>query len=125
MRNFIQPGNVVTVIAPTGGVTSGQLVIIKAIVGVASTTQPAGAQVEIATVGEFDLAKNAPDTFAVGDVAKVAAGSNIIATAGTLGIGWVMQAAAAGATTVRVRLVPSVASPPTLLATETAAAYGR
>jgi hypothetical protein len=54
-------------------------------------------QVEIATEGEFDLAKNAPDVFNPGDVAKVAARSNIIAAAGTLGVGWVVAAAAAGA----------------------------
>jgi predicted RecA/RadA family phage recombinase len=68
MKNFIQPGDVVTVTAPTGGVTSGQLVVISAIVGVAATTQAAGA----------------------------------------------------GSTTARVKLVPSVASPPTVLAAEDA-----
>jgi len=117
MRNFVQPGEYgLTVTAPTGGVTAGQLVIIKALVGVASCTAAAGAQVEIATEGVYDLAKNAPDVFAAGDVAKVGAGSNIIAVAGTLGVGWVVQAALAGAATVRVKLTPSVASPPTLLA---------
>lgn len=118
MKNFVQPGDVVTVTAPTGGVTSGQLVIVAAIVGVASTTQLAGADVELATTGVFDLAKNPPDALTVGQVAKVATGSNIIATAGTLGIGWVLQAAGAGSTTARVKLVPSVASPPTVLAAE-------
>jgi hypothetical protein len=34
------------------------------------------------------------------------------------GIGWFLQNAAAGSTTARVRLCPSVASPPTLLAEE-------
>jgi hypothetical protein len=53
-------------------------------------------------------------------------GSNIIAAAGTLGIGWVTQAAAASSATVRVKLTPSVASPPTLLAEhETPAAPNR
>jgi predicted RecA/RadA family phage recombinase len=85
----------------------------------------AGAQVEIAAEGVYDLAKNAPDVFNPGDVAKVAAGSNIIAVAGTLGVGWVTQASAAGATTVRVKLTPSVASPPTVAVAETAPAYGR
>jgi hypothetical protein len=33
-----------------------------------------------------------------------------------LGIGWVVAPAAAGSATVRVKLTPSVASPPTLLA---------
>jgi predicted RecA/RadA family phage recombinase len=119
MKNFVQPGEYgLTVTAPTGGVTAGQLVIIKAIVGVASCSAAAGAQVEISPEGVFDLAKNAPDTFNPGDVAKVAVGSNIVAVAGTLGIGWVTQAALAGSATVRVKLTPSVASPPTLLASE-------
>jgi len=113
MKNFVQPGDFVTVTAPTGGVVSGQLLIVKALVGVCAWDAAAGAQVEIATVGEFDLAKTAADVFNPGDVAKVAVGSNIIAVAGTLGIGWVMQAAAAGSTTVRVLLTRSVASPPT------------
>jgi len=123
VRNFVQPGQYgLTVTAPAAGVTSGELVIIKALVGVAAYDAAAGASVEIATEGIYDLAKNAPDAFNPGDVAKVAAGSNIIAVAGTLGIGWVTQASAAGAATVRVKLTPSVASPPTLLAAEAPAA---
>jgi hypothetical protein len=47
------------------------------------------------------------------------AGSNIVPVAGTLGIGCVSQAALAGSATVRVKLTPSVASPPTLMAEET------
>jgi hypothetical protein len=49
---------------------------------------------------------------------KVAASSNIIAAAGTLGIGYVVQVAASGSPTVRVKLTPSVASPPTLMSAE-------
>jgi predicted RecA/RadA family phage recombinase len=87
----------------------------------------ADAQVEIGCEGVYDLAKNAPDRFNPRDVAKVVAGSTIIAAAGTLAVGWVTQAAAAGSATVRVKLTPSVASPPTLLAAEheTPAAHGR
>jgi predicted RecA/RadA family phage recombinase len=125
MKNYIQPADDITVIAPTGGVTAGQLVIIKALVGVATCSAAAGAQVEISTEGMFDLAKNPPDVFNPGDVAKVAAGSNIVAVAGTLGIGWVTLAAAAGSAKVRVKLTPSVASPPTVLASETAAPQHR
>jgi hypothetical protein len=75
-----------------------------------------------ATEGVYDLSKNVPGVFNPGDVAKVAAGSSIIAVAGTLGVGWVVQAAAAGAATVRVKLTPSVASPPTALAEQEAPA---
>ena len=119
MKNFIQPGDVVTVTAPTGGVTSGQLVIVSAIVGVAATTQPAGADVELATTGVFDLAKNPPNTLVAGGVAKVSAGSGIITSSGTLGVGWILAAAGAGSATCRVKLCPSVVSPPTVFAEET------
>jgi predicted RecA/RadA family phage recombinase len=115
MKNYVQPGKTITVTAPAGGVTGGSLVIVKALVGVAAYDAVAGAQVEIGTEGVYDLAKNAPDAFVPGDVAKITAGSNVIASAGTLGIGWVVAAAGAGATTVRVKLTPSVASPPTLM----------
>ena len=118
MKNFVAPGEYgLTVTAPASGVTAGQLVIVKAIVGVASCSAAAGAQVEIATEGVYDLAKNAPDAFNPGDVAKVASGSVIISSGGTLGICWVLQAELAGSTTVRVKLTPSVASPPTLMET--------
>jgi hypothetical protein len=40
--------------------------------------------VEVACEGVYDLQKNAPDTFNVGDVAKGIPGSGVIATAGTL-----------------------------------------
>ena len=71
-----------------------------------------GAQFERATEGVWDLAKDPPDAFNPGDVAKVAAGINIIDAAGTLRIGWVVATAVAGSTTVRVKLTPCVASPP-------------
>lgn len=116
MKNFVAPGEYgLTVTAPASGVTAGQLVIVKAIVGVAACDAAAGAPVELATEGVYNLAKNAPDALHQGDVAKVAAGSGVIAAAGTLGVGWVVQDALAGTTTVRVKLTPSVASPPTLM----------
>jgi predicted RecA/RadA family phage recombinase len=58
MKNFVQPGEWgLTVIAPTGGVVSGQVVIVGSIIGIASTTQPAGAEVEIRCEGVYDLSK--------------------------------------------------------------------
>ena len=117
MKNFVQPGQYgLTIVAPAGGVTAGELVIVGALYGVAACDAAAGAQVEIATEGVYDLAKNPPDALVAGAVAKIAgAGNNVVAAGGTLGIGWVVQTAAAGTTTVRVKLTPCVASPPTVL----------
>jgi predicted RecA/RadA family phage recombinase len=118
MRNFVQPGRVVTIIAPTGGVTAGAVVIVGAIVGIASTTQPAGAEVEVATEGVFDLAKVTADALPAGAVAKVVTSSGLIGVAGTASIGWVLLTAAAGTSVVRVRLCPAVAGTPTVMEAE-------
>ena len=46
MKNFVQPGEwALTVIAPTGGVVAGAIVIVGNIVGVATGTASAGAEV--------------------------------------------------------------------------------
>jgi predicted RecA/RadA family phage recombinase len=108
MKNFIQPGEYgLTVIAPAA-VTSGQVVVVGNIVGIAACSAGAGAQVEVATEGIFDLAKIPADTHAAGDIAKVD-GSGNVSLAGTKDIGWVVQAAAAGSATARVKLCPGIA----------------
>jgi len=61
MKNKVQKGQTVTVIAPYG-VTSGQGVQVGALFGVASTDAANGAQVEIERTGVFDLAAVTADT---------------------------------------------------------------
>lgn len=68
MTNFVQKGNSITVAAPLGGVTSGDLVVIGSLIGVAATTAAAGADVEIATEGVFTLPAAAADEISVGDL---------------------------------------------------------
>jgi predicted RecA/RadA family phage recombinase len=118
VKNLIQPGNTITVTAPAGGVVSGAVVIIGAIVGVAAYNAAAGADVEIATQGVFDLTKTPADVLVQGAVAKVTPATGLVGVAGTAAIGWVVAAAAAGATTARVRLTPAVAGTPTVLEAE-------
>jgi predicted RecA/RadA family phage recombinase len=124
MKNLVQPGNTITVIAPTGGVVSGAVVIVGAIVGVASYNAAAGADVEITTQGVFDLAKTPADVLPQGAVAKVIPASGLVAIAGTAAIGWVVAAAAAGSNTARVRLTPAVSGTPTVLAEQEPHAAG-
>lgn len=57
MKNFVQPGKVVTAIAPNGGVNSGQLVVIGTMFGVAAGKALSGAEVELQMGGVFDLPK--------------------------------------------------------------------
>lgn len=67
MKNFIQLGKNLTVTAPTGGVVSGDPVLIGALFGVAAFTAAEAADVEIATEGVFSLPKTTGQTWAVGD----------------------------------------------------------
>ena len=107
MRNYVQPGDMLTVAAPAS-VSSGQLVRIQGLVGVASGHAANGAAVVIKTEGVFDLAKGtgASTSLAVGDLVYVSAtGANVSssATSNAL-VGTVVAAAANADTTVRVKL---------------------
>lgn len=57
MRNHVQPGRILTAIAPAGGVTSGAGVLIGALFGVASTSAAQGEEFELLTEGVFELPK--------------------------------------------------------------------
>jgi predicted RecA/RadA family phage recombinase len=106
MKNYIQKGDMITVAAPAGGVISGAGVLIGSLFGVAATTQAAGADVEIAAAGVFDLPKEATATsFAVGaPVQWDGANGRIAALSSGVRIGVVIAAAGATAATARVRL---------------------
>ena len=66
MKTFIQNGDVITVTAPAGGVTSGQAVLVGNLFGVAATTAAEGESVEIATVGVYELPKLASAVIGAG-----------------------------------------------------------
>jgi len=56
MRNFIQPGNSITLTAPYA-VSSGQGVLVGAIFGIAAYDAALGGIVEVQTEGVFDITK--------------------------------------------------------------------
>lgn len=103
MKNFIQRGDMITVTAPTGGVTSGQGVLVGNLFGVAATTTAEGESVELATVGVYELPKLASAV-----IARVAwddtAKQVVLPGTGMVPIGIATLAAGNGVTTVRVRL---------------------
>lgn len=68
MRNFIQPGQIVTVIAPAN-LTSGQGVLVGALFGVATGDALQGTPVEICRSGVFSLGAVTADTGVAGDKA--------------------------------------------------------
>lgn len=106
MKNFIQTGAMITVPAPTGGVASGQGVIVGGLFGIATTTAPEATSVEIATTGVFDLPKAPATVFALGDRVAWDDTAKVIATpaAGLYPVGIAISAVGNGTTTVRVRL---------------------
>lgn len=113
MKNYIQPGNNLTLAAPYA-VDSGQGVLIGQIFGVACGDADNGAEVDISTVGVFDLAKTSAAVFTVGaavyfDTATKTCRSGNDDDSNSAGdneavIGVAVAVAGAGATTVRVKL---------------------
>jgi len=58
-KNYIQPGGTLTVTSPSGGLLSGQGVVVGAIFGVSAYDAAQGDEAEIVTEGVFELAKSA------------------------------------------------------------------
>ena len=108
-KNQVQKGENLTIPAPYN-VASGGGVKSGLIFGVASGDALSGADVDIATVGVFDLPKVSTNTFAIGaacywnDTAKLITST----TSGNTKIGVAVEAKLTTETTVRVRLVPSI-----------------
>jgi predicted RecA/RadA family phage recombinase len=107
MKNYVQPGNTLTLTAPYA-VTSGDGLLVGSIFGVAAGDAASGATVEAALTGVFDLTKIGSQAWTVG--AKVYWDDTnkrctTVATDNTL-IGVAVEAVAGGAgdTIGRVRL---------------------
>lgn len=106
MKTFIQSGDVITVTAPSGGVTSGDGVVVGALFGIAAFTAAEGESVEIATRGVYELPKNSAAVIAQGARVAWDVTENRIDLPGTdlYPVGIATEAAGSGITTVRVRL---------------------
>ncbi len=105
MKNYVQKGERMVAIAPSGGVTSGDLIIVGAVAGVAETSALEGEEVVIVCDGVFSLKKAA---VAVAQGAKlywVSADKNVTTTAsGNTLIGRAWSAAAEDAAVADVKL---------------------
>jgi predicted RecA/RadA family phage recombinase len=106
MKNFIQRGDMITVTAPTAGVTSGQGLVAGNLFGVAAASAAEGESVEIATVGVCELPKLVSAVIAAG--ARVAwdgtAKQVVLPGTAMMPMGIATVAAGNGVATVRVRL---------------------
>jgi predicted RecA/RadA family phage recombinase len=107
MKNYVQPGNTITLTAPYA-VTSGDGLLVGSIFGVAAGDAASGATVETALTGVFDLTKIGSQAWTIG--AKIYWDDSnkrctTVATDNTV-IGVAVEAVAGGAgdTIGRVRL---------------------
>ena len=106
MKNFIQPGDTLTITTPAGGAVSGDGVLVGALFGVAAFSAPENAPLEIVTEGVFELPKATGVAFSAGDKAFFDPAKKTIAAqaSGLAWIGVVTQGAPGSAPAVRIRL---------------------
>lgn len=106
MKNFIKPGRMMTCVAPSGGVTSGQPVLVDAMFGVAATAAAEGKEYELCTEGVFELTKATVDVVTVGEKLywDPVAGNVTVVSTDNVAIGVAANAAGNGVTKVQVRL---------------------
>jgi len=106
MKTYIQNGHVITVPTPTGGIASGDGLIVGSIFGIAAYSAAEGDPLELATTGVYKLPKASAVVLAVG--ARVAwddtAKEVNTPGAGRFPIGVAVEAAESGVTSVAVRL---------------------
>ncbi|WP_372838308.1 DUF2190 family protein [Phaeovulum sp.] len=107
MRNFVQPGDNITITA-TATATSGQGVLVGNLFGIAAGNAEIGDSLDLVTVGVFTMPKVSTDVLAVGDAvfwddtAKLATADDD--TGNNAEIGLAVTAAANPSGTVNVRL---------------------
>jgi predicted RecA/RadA family phage recombinase len=108
MKNYVQDGDFITATAGAT-ITAGQLVVIGSLFGVAQDSVASGAQYTAALEGVFTLAKATGASTGPAQGAPVyrISASNLVtaASSGNTLCGYAFEAAADGASTVRVRLL--------------------
>lgn len=106
MNNYIQPGKVITLTAPAGGVTSGGGYQIGQIFVVAANDADAAADFEGQTEGVFTLPKDNTQAWSEGDLLYWDATADEVSTSadGNMRIGCAAADALAADTTGSVRL---------------------
>ena len=109
MKNHVKAGKMITLVAPSGGVTSGSLVLSGSIFGVAATSAAEGEEFELATGDVWELPKTAAEAWTVGAKIYRDATTGLCTTTSTSNtlIGVAVEAAANPSGTGVVRLNPS------------------
>ena len=104
MKNFVQAGSNLTLPAPAA-VSSGDLVIVGALIGVAAGDAASGADFDLVTAGVFDLPKaTGPITLGAAVYWDSTAKKVTTTASGNTACGYAVKAAGSGDTTARIKL---------------------
>lgn len=105
MKNFIQPGEMIDVVA-AAAVASGDVVVLEDLIGVASMDAAVGASFAMALEGVFELPKDSNAIDAGVKVSWHIASEHVqeAGGAGTKEIGYCVKAASAGDAKIKVKL---------------------
>jgi predicted RecA/RadA family phage recombinase len=106
MKTYVQSGRVITVTAPSGGVTSGQGVLIGTLFGIAQHDAAAGSDAELLTEGVVEIAKTSALQIDIGDRLFWDATNKVVNKTATaqVCVGVAVSAAANPSATVRMKL---------------------
>lgn len=108
MKNFIQPGDTIKVVAPAT-TSSGDGVLVGLLFGIAVADAGSGDDVEIKTTGVFSLPKVSAQAWSQGDLIYWDDGNSQCTTADTnVAIGMATDDAANPSATGNVRLIGAV-----------------
>ena len=108
MKNMVQPGDSIDIIAPTGGVISGVGVRLVNLFGVAIATVAQTLDAVLQVEGVVDIAKLSSDNMTVGlKVNWNNSNSEVqLATSDLDNVGTVVEVAAGSTTVVKIKLTP-------------------
>jgi len=109
MKNFIQPGNSIDIVAPSGGTVSGEAIKIgDTLFGVASATRAENEDAAIEVEGVFELPKLSSDVVAVGKKLNWNDTNDELqlATSDLDNVATAVEAKGNGDTLIKVRLTP-------------------
>lgn len=105
MKNFIQPGDNLEVTAPAA-VVSGEAILIQDLFGVCAMDAASGEKVTLVTKGVFELPKESAAVFALGQKVHWDDATKKCDDNGSHPqVGFAVEAAIAGASSVKVKLL--------------------
>lgn len=107
MKNFLQPGDALDLIAPSGGVVAGNAYLFSGLLVVAATTAAQGEKFVGYSEGVFNLPKVPASDFVAGELAYWDNGADKRfekTASGLFPVGTCIEATATNATTMKVKL---------------------